>query len=110
MCAFLVVLLVASVAPTLVGRGAVHDCIAGAIDRRRAFVGGYIIVGIDSAQTYAYLGTATGQATLLYEYWFGDVELSSSRCSQLELRTPDARDIGVDCLGRELAPVCTSRD
>lgn len=90
----------------LVGSEEVQGCILDAIASRRAFVGGYLLAGIDSTLTYAFLGTADGEFELLEEYWFGTRRLRQTKCLTLTPSDDLVETIGLRCGGMNLETVC----
>jgi hypothetical protein len=92
---------------SLVGAEPVRDCIAGALENSRAFVGGYFLAGVDSSTTIAYLGTPSGEIHLVEENWFDRRSLRSSRCSSLVVTGLSEDNFGISCVGAELEPLCS---
>jgi hypothetical protein len=96
----------------LVGAQTVHDCIIDAIAESRSFVGGYVVYGIDAGDNFAYLGSANaGAMTLSYVSQptsvYSPDTILRTRCSEIVARSIGRDDIGLECVGANLAAVCT---
>ena len=97
----------------VVGASIARECILDALATSRAFMGGYILAGIDSSNWYAYLGSAHGDVQLLVQDVGidGSISMLSTSCDRLEVAATPApqfsRTIGLQCVGEDLQPMCT---
>lgn|GEM_PF-6780281 len=93
---------------SLVGAEVVRECIADALANRKAFVGGYLIAGIDSSSTTAFLGDARGSTRVIVQSYdvSGQRSMSHMRCSSLAQQVDRYEGIGFTCLDGRLEPLC----
>lgn len=96
----------------VVGAEHVRTCIFDALADGRAFVGGVVLSGIDSASYFALLGTASGTVSLVHEYHgvSNYRSIQTSRCSSLVPAEPtgfwNETMIGLECVGKRLETEC----
>lgn len=96
----------------IVGADIVRECILDSIARSRSFVGGYLLYGIDSGESVAYLGESTSNGIVLSQLHerssaYTPTRVSATPCSAMTPREPTMSDIGIDCVDADLVELCS---